>query len=313
MAGLIVIAAALLALATAAVAQATTGERYVSLGDSYTAGPLVLTPTGTPIDCARSDHNYPSLVAEDLGVGELVDVSCSSAETKHMTEPQTGLPLGGHQPAAVRRPDARTRRWSRSGSAATTPGSSASPRNAPSSACSPRPARPAGTITRPAASTRSRRRSRRRGRGSTRSSRGSTSAARMLASRSSATRTCCRSTAPTATRWCRSAATTSPTSTALIRRINTMIRTEAAKHDAEFVDTYDEASATTSASCRRPAGSRDSFRPSPPSRCTRTGRGRPAWRGRSSTCCASHRPRRRGRRSTGCASGRDRSSPGSGP
>jgi lysophospholipase L1-like esterase len=58
----------------------------------------VLAPTGSPIDCARSDHNYPSLVAEGLGVGEFVDVSCSSAETKHMTEPQTGLPLGGTNP-----------------------------------------------------------------------------------------------------------------------------------------------------------------------------------------------------------------------
>ena len=97
-AGLIAIAAALLALATAAVAQAAPGERYVALGDSYTAGPLVLTPTGTPIDCARSDHNYPSVVAEDLGVSSFTDVSCSSAETKHMTEPQTGLPLGGTNP-----------------------------------------------------------------------------------------------------------------------------------------------------------------------------------------------------------------------
>jgi lysophospholipase L1-like esterase len=97
-AGLIVIAAALSALATAAVAQAAPGERYVALGDSYTAGPLVLTPTGNPIDCARSDHNYPSVVAERLGVSSFTDVSCSSAETKHMTEPQTGLPLGGTNP-----------------------------------------------------------------------------------------------------------------------------------------------------------------------------------------------------------------------
>ena len=94
--------AALVALAgtTATTSAAATvgGGVYVSLGDSYTAAPLVLNQVGQPIDCARSDHNYPSLVAEKLGVEEHVDVSCSSAETKHMTEPQTGLPLGGTNP-----------------------------------------------------------------------------------------------------------------------------------------------------------------------------------------------------------------------
>ncbi len=84
--------------ATGGAVAAAHYDKYVSLGDSYTAGPLVLTPTGTPIDCARSDHNYPSLVADGLGVGAFTDVSCSSAETKHMTEPQTGLPLGGTNP-----------------------------------------------------------------------------------------------------------------------------------------------------------------------------------------------------------------------
>jgi lysophospholipase L1-like esterase len=53
---------------------------------------------GDPIDCGRSDHNYPSLVAAAFGFGTFVDVSCGSAETKHMTEPQTGLPLGGTNP-----------------------------------------------------------------------------------------------------------------------------------------------------------------------------------------------------------------------
>jgi lysophospholipase L1-like esterase len=53
---------------------------------------------GEPIDCGRSDHNYPSLVAGALKVGTFVDVSCGSAQTKHMTEPQTGLPAGGTNP-----------------------------------------------------------------------------------------------------------------------------------------------------------------------------------------------------------------------
>ena len=71
---------------------------YVALGDSYTSAPLVPNQHGDPIDCGRSDHNYPSLVAAAFGFETFVDVSCGSAETKHMTEPQTGLPLGGTNP-----------------------------------------------------------------------------------------------------------------------------------------------------------------------------------------------------------------------
>jgi lysophospholipase L1-like esterase len=87
---------ALLAL-TAGGARAAGGV-YVALGDSYTSAPLVPNQHGEPIDCGRSDHNYPSLVAGALKVGTFVDVSCGSAETKHMTEPQTGLPAGGTNP-----------------------------------------------------------------------------------------------------------------------------------------------------------------------------------------------------------------------
>lgn len=95
----VVVAVALVALfGTTSVATAAGGGVYVSLGDSYTAAPLVLNQVGQPIDCARSDHNYPSVVADRLGIAEHIDVSCSSAETKHMTEPQTGLPLGGTNP-----------------------------------------------------------------------------------------------------------------------------------------------------------------------------------------------------------------------
>ena len=71
---------------------------YVALGDSYTSAPLVPNQHGEPIDCGRSDHNYPSLVAEALGMDPFVDVSCGSAQTKHMTEPQPDLPLGGTNP-----------------------------------------------------------------------------------------------------------------------------------------------------------------------------------------------------------------------
>ncbi len=84
-------------LTLGAPAAAHAGGLYVALGDSYTAGPLIPNQVGTPIDCARSDHNYPSLVAAALGL-TLRDVSCSSAKTKHMAEPQGPLPLGGTNP-----------------------------------------------------------------------------------------------------------------------------------------------------------------------------------------------------------------------
>ena len=85
------------AFAAPAAAHADGGV-YVALGDSYTSAPLVPNQYGEPIDCGRSDHNYPSLVAEALKVETFVDVSCGSAQTKHMTEPQTELPLGGTNP-----------------------------------------------------------------------------------------------------------------------------------------------------------------------------------------------------------------------
>jgi len=40
---------------------------------------------GDPIDCGRSDHNYPSLVNGAFGYSTFVDVSCGSAQTKDMT------------------------------------------------------------------------------------------------------------------------------------------------------------------------------------------------------------------------------------
>jgi hypothetical protein len=88
--------AVVLSVSTAAAARAA--GVYVALGDSYTSAPLVPNQHGEPIDCGRSDHNYPSLVAGALRVGTFVDVSCGSAQTKHMTEPQTGLPAGGTNP-----------------------------------------------------------------------------------------------------------------------------------------------------------------------------------------------------------------------
>ena len=56
-------------------AELAQGAKYVALGSSFAAGPGVATQLGA---CGRSDHNYPHLVAAELGL-TLTDVSCSGA------------------------------------------------------------------------------------------------------------------------------------------------------------------------------------------------------------------------------------------
>lgn len=73
---------------TATPAGATGTDRYVALGDSYAAAPLVPLQTGLPAGCLRSDHNYPALVAKGLGIRDFTDVSCSAATTDDMFAPQ---------------------------------------------------------------------------------------------------------------------------------------------------------------------------------------------------------------------------------
>ena len=64
---------------------------YVALGDSYTSGPKIPRQSGTPAGCYRSDHNYPAVVARQLGVtaADFRDVSCSGATITDLTAPQT--------------------------------------------------------------------------------------------------------------------------------------------------------------------------------------------------------------------------------
>ena len=61
--------------------------RYVALGDSYSAGPLIPT-TDLAGGCARSDHNYPTLVADAVNAKTFVDVTCSGADTRDLTRVQ---------------------------------------------------------------------------------------------------------------------------------------------------------------------------------------------------------------------------------
>jgi hypothetical protein len=94
------LARVLLAVATAfaalALAAASAGAAdYVSLGDSYAAGPFIPNPV-LPLGCLKSDHNYPHLAAPSIG--PLKDPSCSGAKTDHMTNPQGVDPDGPNPP-----------------------------------------------------------------------------------------------------------------------------------------------------------------------------------------------------------------------
>ena len=82
---------------TAGPAGATVAGRYVALGDSYASAPLVPVQTGQPLGCARSNRNYPALVAKGLGITDLHDVSCGGATTVDMTAAQQ-VPGGKNAP-----------------------------------------------------------------------------------------------------------------------------------------------------------------------------------------------------------------------
>jgi lysophospholipase L1-like esterase len=74
-----------------------TPVNYVALGDSYTSGPLIPDPTGSPVGCLRSDHNYPHLAARALGASLFTDASCQGATTDNMTQPE-GVGIGANPP-----------------------------------------------------------------------------------------------------------------------------------------------------------------------------------------------------------------------
>ena len=67
---------------------------YVSLGDSYAAGPFIPNPV-PPLGCLKSDHNYPRLAARSIG--PLTDPSCSGAKTDDMTSSQS-IEIDGPNP-----------------------------------------------------------------------------------------------------------------------------------------------------------------------------------------------------------------------
>jgi lysophospholipase L1-like esterase len=86
------LAAAGATAASASIRTATPAARtvnYVALGDSYASGPGI--PTQVDSACARSDQNYPSLLAAAKN-WQLTDVSCSGATTTALAGPQGAQP-----------------------------------------------------------------------------------------------------------------------------------------------------------------------------------------------------------------------------
>jgi len=71
-------------------AGASTG-RYVALGDSYTAAPLVPRQLVTARGCFRSDHDYPHDIERALSLDGFADVSCTGATTLNMWRHQDVL------------------------------------------------------------------------------------------------------------------------------------------------------------------------------------------------------------------------------
>nr|WP_042195384.1 SGNH/GDSL hydrolase family protein [Kibdelosporangium sp. MJ126-NF4]CEL21976.1 putative secreted hydrolase [Kibdelosporangium sp. MJ126-NF4]CTQ92756.1 putative secreted hydrolase [Kibdelosporangium sp. MJ126-NF4] len=85
---LVVTLLGLLVAPAAAEPQHGVYRSYVALGDSYASGPGIPNQVGQPAGCARSDQNYPALLAKWLRIPQFTDVTCGGARTVDMTKPQ---------------------------------------------------------------------------------------------------------------------------------------------------------------------------------------------------------------------------------
>jgi GDSL-like Lipase/Acylhydrolase family len=87
---------AILVLLGCAASAAQAADRYVALGDSYAAGPLIPVQL-PPFGCLKSSNNYAHLAQLDLNLPEFQDPTCSGAKTDHMTATQ-GVTPGPNPP-----------------------------------------------------------------------------------------------------------------------------------------------------------------------------------------------------------------------
>lgn len=60
-----------------------TGPRYVAMGDSAAAAPLVPNQA-EPAGCLKSTNDYPSVLARRIAAASFVDVTCSGARTEDL-------------------------------------------------------------------------------------------------------------------------------------------------------------------------------------------------------------------------------------
>ncbi|MFM8237927.1 MAG: SGNH/GDSL hydrolase family protein [Actinomycetota bacterium] len=83
-------------------AEAARPPVHVALGDSYTAGPFIPDPIGTPVGCLRSGRSWARLLAASTGA-RLRDASCAGATVTRLGRRQ--IVLGGPNPAQLARVD----------------------------------------------------------------------------------------------------------------------------------------------------------------------------------------------------------------
>ncbi|WP_017603806.1 SGNH/GDSL hydrolase family protein [Nocardiopsis alkaliphila] len=67
--------------------ETTSYTHYVAIGDSFTAGPMVRAKMPL-LGCMQSSVNYPKRLAEELGIEQITDVSCSGAVMNDLYEKQ---------------------------------------------------------------------------------------------------------------------------------------------------------------------------------------------------------------------------------
>lgn len=82
-------------------------DTYVALGDSYTAGPLILDQSTDPLGCLRSTKNYPNVARTKIKAAKFKDVSCSGATTTDFANTQGVTP--GPNPPQFNALDATTK------------------------------------------------------------------------------------------------------------------------------------------------------------------------------------------------------------
>lgn len=96
--GTATLAVATLLVATTLSACDPTAGKYVALGDSFVAGPLIPDQSTQPLGCLRSTNNWPQHVQERIDAAELVDVSCSGATIDDLYSAQGVTPGPANPP-----------------------------------------------------------------------------------------------------------------------------------------------------------------------------------------------------------------------